>query len=265
MVHQHVSEDLWFRSMLGIDVNAPPLPGQETRLEFIRRYAEDSQQTTEGVAVKTGCLVGRVLLFGFSQGEGFKTTTGVIAENYSGGLSDGAIVKFAGSMPPAVLLHGGSFLPRFAPNTWVSVFLTDQVDATTRIWGGSDFVDNRLPEDLDGFSVSFNGRPGYVSFISPTPFNVLSPVMGVAGPVEVRVASSGGPNRHLHDDRGRVRAGFLHVQSTRPEVRGSCPPRWILRGTRRSVWRCGSDPARGSWGYNSGFRNRVRANGGRHR
>jgi uncharacterized damage-inducible protein DinB len=51
MVHQCVSEDLWFRNMLGIDVcgadtpvrqGAPPLPQHETRLEFMKRYAEDS-------------------------------------------------------------------------------------------------------------------------------------------------------------------------------------------------------------------------------
>src|SRR5690242_13355314 len=42
MVHQCVSEDLWFRNMLGIDVAAPPLPTQETRVEFIKRFAEDS-------------------------------------------------------------------------------------------------------------------------------------------------------------------------------------------------------------------------------
>src|ERR1700688_2089560 len=42
MVHQGVSEDLWFRNMLGIDVGAPPLPRAETRLEFMKRYAEDS-------------------------------------------------------------------------------------------------------------------------------------------------------------------------------------------------------------------------------
>jgi len=42
MVHQCVSEDLWFRNMLGIDVAAPPLPPRETRLAFIERYAEDS-------------------------------------------------------------------------------------------------------------------------------------------------------------------------------------------------------------------------------
>jgi len=42
MVHQCVSEDLWFRNMLGIDVGAPPLPKEETRLEFIKQYAADS-------------------------------------------------------------------------------------------------------------------------------------------------------------------------------------------------------------------------------
>ena len=42
MVHQCVSEDAWFRTMLGVDVGAPPLPKQERRLEFMRRYAEDS-------------------------------------------------------------------------------------------------------------------------------------------------------------------------------------------------------------------------------
>lgn len=42
MVHQCVSENAWFVNMLGIDVDAPPLPRLETRLNFIRRYADDS-------------------------------------------------------------------------------------------------------------------------------------------------------------------------------------------------------------------------------
>jgi uncharacterized damage-inducible protein DinB len=42
MVHQCVSENLWFRDMLGIDVAAPPLPQDETRQAFMMRYAEDS-------------------------------------------------------------------------------------------------------------------------------------------------------------------------------------------------------------------------------
>lgn len=52
MVHQCVSEDLWFRNMLGIDVGAPPLPGQESRMEFIRRYAEDSRKRLAALGEK---------------------------------------------------------------------------------------------------------------------------------------------------------------------------------------------------------------------
>jgi len=44
MIHQCVSEDLWFRTMLKIDVAAPPLPQIEQRVEFIQRYAEDSDK-----------------------------------------------------------------------------------------------------------------------------------------------------------------------------------------------------------------------------
>ena len=49
MVHQCVSEDNWFRHMLGIDVGAPPLPRSETRLEFMKRYAEDSAKRLEAL------------------------------------------------------------------------------------------------------------------------------------------------------------------------------------------------------------------------
>jgi uncharacterized damage-inducible protein DinB len=52
MVHQCVSEDLWFRAMLGIDVGAPPLPKQETRLQFIKQYADDSGKRLGELAQK---------------------------------------------------------------------------------------------------------------------------------------------------------------------------------------------------------------------
>src|SRR5260221_4951137 len=52
LVHQCVSEDLWFRTMLGIDVSAPPLPAQETRMDFIKRYAEDSTKRVQALKGK---------------------------------------------------------------------------------------------------------------------------------------------------------------------------------------------------------------------
>jgi len=47
MVHQLVSENFWFKNMLGIDVGAPPLPAEESRREFITRYAADSAERLE--------------------------------------------------------------------------------------------------------------------------------------------------------------------------------------------------------------------------
>ncbi len=38
--------------MLGIDVAAPPLPAKEIRLEFIKRYAEDSGKRVEALKEK---------------------------------------------------------------------------------------------------------------------------------------------------------------------------------------------------------------------
>jgi uncharacterized damage-inducible protein DinB len=52
MVHQCVSEDLWFRNMLGIDVGAPPLPAREARLGFLERYAQDSAKRLDVLRAK---------------------------------------------------------------------------------------------------------------------------------------------------------------------------------------------------------------------
>jgi uncharacterized damage-inducible protein DinB len=43
-VHQCVSEDLWFKNMLGIDLSQPALPEKETRVEFLRVYANRSEK-----------------------------------------------------------------------------------------------------------------------------------------------------------------------------------------------------------------------------
>jgi len=52
MVHQCVSEDLWFRTMLGIDTGLKPLPAEETRLGFMRQYAELSNNRLEQLKSK---------------------------------------------------------------------------------------------------------------------------------------------------------------------------------------------------------------------
>jgi uncharacterized protein (TIGR03437 family) len=70
--------------------------------------------------------------------------------------------------------EGGS--PAIAANTWVTIAganLAPVGDA--RIWQGSDFVNNQMPTSLDGVSVTVNGQPAYVYYISPTQVNILTP------------------------------------------------------------------------------------------
>jgi uncharacterized damage-inducible protein DinB len=42
MVHQSVSEDTWMRTMLGVIVDRPALPAEETRVAFLNHYARCS-------------------------------------------------------------------------------------------------------------------------------------------------------------------------------------------------------------------------------
>ncbi len=52
MVHQCMSEDLWFRNMLGIDAGIPPVPQQETRMGFIRQYNTAGERRLLGLRQK---------------------------------------------------------------------------------------------------------------------------------------------------------------------------------------------------------------------
>ena len=49
MVHQCVSEDLWFRTMLGIGATVSALPEIEGRLDFIKRYATSSAERLDAL------------------------------------------------------------------------------------------------------------------------------------------------------------------------------------------------------------------------
>jgi uncharacterized damage-inducible protein DinB len=52
MRHQRQSENAFFSRMLGIDVGAPPLPAEETRLGFVLQYGTDSSKRLGGLSSK---------------------------------------------------------------------------------------------------------------------------------------------------------------------------------------------------------------------
>ena len=88
------------------------------------------------------------------------------------------------------VVNGASFQPNAAPNTWITI-KGNNLAATARTWQNPDFVNGALPTSLDGVSVTINGKPAYVYFISPGQINVLSPVDATQGPVQVQMSNNG--------------------------------------------------------------------------
>ena len=60
-----------------------------------------------------------------------------------------------------------------APNTFVTIRGTN-LAATKRSVVAADIADNRLPVSMDGVSVTINGQPAYLSYISPVQINLVT-------------------------------------------------------------------------------------------
>jgi uncharacterized protein (TIGR03118 family) len=79
-----------------------------------------------------------------------------------------------------------------AANTYVTIKGTN-LSPTKRSWVAADFgtTGKALPSALDGVSVSINGEPAYISYISPVQINVLTPAdMPSSGQVTVVVTDN---------------------------------------------------------------------------
>ena len=145
-------------------------------------------------------------LHSFSGADGRSPQAGLIQAadgNLYGTTSDGGSNGYgtvfrlqlpAASQLPAIRLvqnaEGGS--ATIAPNTWVAIKGSNLAPAgDTRIWLGSDFVNNQMPTQLDGVGVTMNGENVYMYYISPAQLNVLTPPDLVPGPVQVTVTTGG--------------------------------------------------------------------------
>jgi uncharacterized protein (TIGR03437 family) len=106
------------------------------------------------------------------------------------------------------VVNGGSFQPGFASATWIAIFGTN-LSQTTRSWQASDFVNGALPTALDGVSVTVNGLPAYVFYISPTQVNVLAPDDSTLGPVAVHVSTGQGKSNTLTAQKQQFAPAFF--------------------------------------------------------
>jgi uncharacterized protein (TIGR03437 family) len=94
--------------------------------------------------------------------------------------------------PPVVALvaNAEGETPTIAPNTWVEIKGAGlSLTGDARIWKSSDFVNNQMPTKIDGVSVTVNGKPTFVYYVSPSQINLLTPPDAIAGVAPIIVTN----------------------------------------------------------------------------
>ena len=110
-----------------------------------------------------------------------------------GGSSSQSLTLPVGALTGLVITNvenGASFLAGFSQGSWITITGAN-LSGTTRIWTGADFNGNSLPTSLDQVSVTVDGKPAYIYYISPTQINALSPADAALGSVPVQVTYAG--------------------------------------------------------------------------
>jgi uncharacterized protein (TIGR03437 family) len=64
--------------------------------------------------------------------------------------------------------------PWAASGSYLEIYGTN-LAGTTRSWSSGDFTDGRAPTTLDGVTVTVEGKPAFVNFVSPTQVSVQAP------------------------------------------------------------------------------------------
>jgi uncharacterized protein (TIGR03437 family) len=122
---------------------------------------------------------------------------GFAINNYRDSYLNGQLSGWPATNPafstPSISLVGNAegLSLTIAPNTWVEIGGSNlSPPGDSRTWQALDFVNNQMPVQLDGVSVTVNGISAYVYYISPTQVNILTPPDAMSGPVQVQVTNN---------------------------------------------------------------------------
>jgi uncharacterized protein (TIGR03118 family) len=88
------------------------------------------------------------------------------------------------------VVNSASFQASMAQGTWVTIFGSN-LSSTTRSWLAADIVGGKLPTQLDNVTVTIDGKPAYLSYISPTQINALVAADPTLGSVQISTTNQG--------------------------------------------------------------------------
>jgi uncharacterized protein (TIGR03437 family) len=105
----------------------------------------------------------------------------------------------------------------FASGSWLEIKGTNLADpndprlsaANPGQWTSADFNGSNAPTSLDGISVSINGKPAYVWYLSPTQLNVQAPEDSATGNVAITVTNCHATSSQFDFSRRTLAPGLL--------------------------------------------------------
>ncbi len=109
--------------------------------------------------------------------------------------------------------NAGGYQPGVASAAWTAIFGSN-LSTSTYTWQTSDFVNGMLPTSLQGVSVTINGVPAFVEYISPTQINVLAPDDSTIGPVPVKVTAANQATNSLTVQKSPFLPAFFVVNGS---------------------------------------------------
>ena len=112
------------------------------------------------------------------------------------GVTLAIIGSTSGSVPVIAGANTAGGFPDIAQNDWIEIAGTNLAPASVGTngltWSNApEFASGMMPTQLGGVSVTVNGKPAFVYFISGTQVNVLTPLDSTIGPVQIVVTNGG--------------------------------------------------------------------------
>ncbi len=113
-------------------------------------------------------------------------------------------------------------LPTFASGSWVEIYGSNFVSDTWQ-WTGIDFNGANAPTTLAGVTVSIDGKPAYVWFLSSGQVNALAPADAANGPVRVTLTNCSNTSAAFTAQKTALAPGLL------------APPGFLVNGKQYLV------------------------------
>jgi uncharacterized protein (TIGR03437 family) len=177
-------------------------------VQFIEHSSPFSTNTISVQWTAPSSNVGNVHIYvaaNAANGDGNNTGDHIYTANY--------VLTPPSSNPPtiAAVVSASGFNPNagLASGTWLEIYGTN-LSTTTRGWAGSDFNGSNAPTSLDGVSVTIDGKPAYVDFVSPGQVNVQAPDDPNTGAgIQVVVSNSAGQSNGFSMQKNTIAPAVL--------------------------------------------------------